>query len=124
MEYLKKPPLALLEENLGQLTEEEFEILNPHEIKIKEALEKTNIRNKNKELDLKRRRLSELLEADSHLKREYGRNSDVGKLKKQIKKEEDDIKTLLTDAILNEFGEKYKKTQKKTQKKTHKKKII
>ena len=41
LENLGKPPLAILEEDLGELTEEDFEILNPHEVNIKEAIDKT-----------------------------------------------------------------------------------
>lgn len=151
LENLEKPPLAILEEDLGRLTEEDFEILNPHEINIKQAIDKkVDIRQKIKDLDFLRQRLSQLLEADSRLKKDYGPNSDVGRLKIQIKKEEDEIEALLTDAILAEFDKEgegkikrkkthkkthkkskkkhtkktQKKTPKKTQKKTHKKKII
>tara|TARA_Y100000389_G_scaffold169671_1_gene176095 strand:- start:231 stop:758 length:528 start_codon:yes stop_codon:yes gene_type:complete len=125
LENLGKPPLAILEEDLGQLTEEDFELLNPHELNIKQAIDKkVDIRQKIKDLDLLRQRLSQLLEADSRLKKDYGPNSDGGRLKKQIKKEEDEIEALLTDAILAEFGEgkrKRKKTHKKSKKKHTKK---
>lgn len=149
LEKLGKPPLAILEEDLGELTKEEFEILNPHEINIKLALEKTDIHKKNKELDLKRKRLEELKQpytSQKGITYTFGPKSDVGKLKKQIEEEQDEIETIIVDAILKEFDEEgkgkrkrkkthkkskkktYKKTQKKTpkktQKKTHKKKII
>lgn len=90
---------------------------------IKLALKKTNIHNKNLQLDEKRKKLSQLLNADSLLKLNYGPDSDVGRLKKQIKREEDDIEALLTDAILNELGEEgeCKIKRKKTHKKIHKK---
>jgi len=120
LENLGKPPLAILEEDLGELTEEDFEILNPHEVNIKEAIDKkVDIRQKIKDLDLLRQRLSQLLEAEPVKMSNRGPTSDVEKIKKQIKKEEDEIEALLTDAILAEFGE-----GKRKRKKTHKKKII
>lgn len=125
LEKLGKPPLAILEDDLEELTEEDFEILNPHEINIKMAIEKKiDIRNKNKELELKRKKLAHLQDADSRLKPDYGAKSDVRKLKKEIEDEELHIETVITDAILDEFGEgkrKRKKTHKKSKKKHTKK---
>lgn len=130
LENLGKPPLAILEEDLGELTEEDFEILNPHEIKIKQALEKTDIRKKNEELDLKRQRLKQLKEpytSQKGITYTFGPKSKVGILKQQIQDEEDEINALLTDAILAEFPEegegkrKRKKTHKKSKKKHTKK---
>jgi len=124
---LGKPPLAILED-LGQLTDEDFEILNLHEENIKEAIDKkVDIRQKIKDLDLLRRKLSQLLEAEPAKMSNRGPSNDVEKLKIQIKKEEDEIDALLTEAILAEFPEegegkiKRKKTHKKSHKKSKKK---
>jgi hypothetical protein len=111
--YLGKPPLAILEEDLGELTEEDFEILNPHELNIKLAIDKkVDIREKIKNLDSLRIRLSQLIAAEP-----------ITKLKIQIKKEEDEIDELLTHAILAEFDKegKGKRKRKKTHKKSKKK---
>jgi hypothetical protein len=123
LQELGKPPLAILED-LGQLTEEDFEILNHHEENIKEAIDKkVDIRQKIKDLDLLRRRLSQLIAAEPVKMSNRGPSNDVEKLKIQIKKEEDEIDDLLTKAILDEFPEegKGKRKRKKTHKKSKKK---
>ena len=75
LENLGKPPLAILEED--------FEILNPHEVNIKEAIDKkVDIHQKIKDLDLLRQRLSQLLEAEPVKMSNRGPTSDIEKIKK------------------------------------------